>query len=226
MSEWWTYSLSDFLLFSPRTYYRLFELYNADIWPMQIFALALGAAVPILIRRGGPAGTRIAAAILALGWCWVALAFHVGHYASINWAAPWFGAAFAAEAGLLIWTGVVRGAFAVPRSAKVARRAGLGLFVYASMLHPFVPLLAGRAWEQAEVFGVTPAPTVLATLGLVLFACPGRWVLLAIPAAWCAIEGATLWAMKAPEAWLLPVLAIFALVLHGLQAAASRTYRR
>ena len=35
MSEWWTYSLSDFLLFSPRTYYRLFELYNLAIWPTQ-----------------------------------------------------------------------------------------------------------------------------------------------------------------------------------------------
>ena len=33
MSEWWTYHLSDFLLFAPRTYYRLFELYNAAIWP-------------------------------------------------------------------------------------------------------------------------------------------------------------------------------------------------
>jgi hypothetical protein len=28
MSEWWTYTLSDFLLFSPRVYYRLFELHN------------------------------------------------------------------------------------------------------------------------------------------------------------------------------------------------------
>ena len=26
MSEWWTYHLRDFLLFTPRTYYRLFEL--------------------------------------------------------------------------------------------------------------------------------------------------------------------------------------------------------
>ena len=35
MPEWWTYSLSDFLMFSPRTYYRLFELHNAAIWPAQ-----------------------------------------------------------------------------------------------------------------------------------------------------------------------------------------------
>ncbi len=36
MSEWWTYTLSDFLLFSARTYYRLFELYNRDVWPAQL----------------------------------------------------------------------------------------------------------------------------------------------------------------------------------------------
>ena len=45
MSEWWTYTLSDFLLFSPRTYYRLFELYNAEIWPAQIVALTLGVVL-------------------------------------------------------------------------------------------------------------------------------------------------------------------------------------
>ena len=45
MAEWWTYSISDFLLFSPRTYYRLFELYNADLWPAQILAILLGTAL-------------------------------------------------------------------------------------------------------------------------------------------------------------------------------------
>ena len=59
MSEWWTYTLSDFLLFSPRTYYRLFELYNDEIWPAQI----AGAGA----RRGDPraAGARRAAGAAA-----------------------------------------------------------------------------------------------------------------------------------------------------------------
>ena len=29
MSEWWTYRLSDFLMFSGATWYRLLELHNA-----------------------------------------------------------------------------------------------------------------------------------------------------------------------------------------------------
>lgn len=220
MSEWWTYSPSDFLLFSPRTYYRLFELYNADIWPLQIVALALGAAIPLLLRGCGRTGAQGAAAVLVLAWCWVGLAFHVDRYASINWAAPWFGAAFAAQAGLLAWTGVVRRAFAGPPAGVAARGLGWFLLLYALLFHPFLPMLLGRAWSQAEVFGVTPAPTVLATLGVVLLTrCRGR-TLLPIPAAWCAVEGASLWAMNAVEAVLLPTLGMLALLLHGLQGRA------
>jgi hypothetical protein len=36
MSEWWTYRLSDILPFSAQTYFRLFELHNAAVWPAQI----------------------------------------------------------------------------------------------------------------------------------------------------------------------------------------------
>ena len=55
MSEWWTYSLSSFLLFSARTYYRLFELYNLDVWPLQIVTLALGLVILVLVWRA-PSG--------------------------------------------------------------------------------------------------------------------------------------------------------------------------
>lgn len=84
MSEWWTYGPRDLLLFSSRTYYRLFELYNLEWWPLQLLALGLGAAVLVLWRRGGERAGRAIAAILALGWLWVAWGFHWQRYASIN----------------------------------------------------------------------------------------------------------------------------------------------
>ena len=92
MSEWWTYSLSSFLLFSARTYYRLFELYNSAIWPGQIFFIALGMVMLGYLLRGGAGQGRIVTAILAACWLWVAWAFHMERYATINWAARYFAA--------------------------------------------------------------------------------------------------------------------------------------
>src|SRR5215471_12712971 len=102
MSEWWTYTLSDFLLFSPSTYFRLFELYNAAIWPLQLAAVALGLVSAILLVRGK--GARAIAAVLAAAWAWVAVAFLARRYATINWAAVYFAWAFGLEAALLAWT--------------------------------------------------------------------------------------------------------------------------
>ena len=76
MSEWWTYRPSDFLLFAPRTYYRLFELYNADIWPLHIVALLAGVMILVLmLSRAAAWRGRVIAAILAACWLWIAWAF-------------------------------------------------------------------------------------------------------------------------------------------------------
>jgi len=201
MGEWATYSPSDFLLFAPRTYYRLFELYNAAVWPAQLAALSAGAAILALLRRGGTVDARIAAALLAACWLWVAVAFHAQRYATINWAAEWFAWAFAAEAALLLALGVLRNGFASgSRSGP-----GFGLFAFALLLQPLLGPLFGRDWRQMELFGLAPDPTALATLGaLALVGGRARWALAALPLLWCAISGATLWTMGAPDALVLP----------------------
>jgi Family of unknown function (DUF6064) len=67
---------------------------------------------------------------------------------------------------------------------------------------------------QVELFGVAPDPTAVATLGVVLLATdPIRWELLAVPVLWCAVGGATLWAMEAPDAWIMPLAAALVLVM-------------
>ena len=49
MSEWWTYRPEDFLLFSPRVYWRMFELHNAALWPLHVLTLAAGLIIILLI---------------------------------------------------------------------------------------------------------------------------------------------------------------------------------
>jgi hypothetical protein len=93
-------------------------------------------------------------------------------------------------------------------------RAAVGIFLFALLAQPFVGPLCGRPWRQVEIFGVAPDPTAVATLGILLLAAGRvRWELLAVPAIWCAVSGATLLAMKAPDAWVTPLAAAVVVVL-------------
>jgi hypothetical protein len=209
MSEWWTYTLTDFLLFSPRTYYRLFELYNAAVWPAQIVTLALGLAILVSIMRGGSWSGRVVSALLAALWLFVAWAYLLERYDTINWAARYFAIGFVVQAALLAWSGLIldRLRFGV---GDITGRIGLALLLYALVIHPLIAPLTSRPWMQAEIFGLAPDPTAIATLGVLVAVDRPRWHLLAIPFLWCALAGLTLWTMESPEAPIVPVLSVLA----------------
>src|SRR5690606_38449389 len=224
MAEWLSYTLADFALFSPTTYRRMLELYNVAIWPAQPFALALGGLVPLLAARPGATG-RIAAVLLALAWSWSGWLFHLGHYAAINWAASGFAAAFLLQAALLLAFGAAGDALAAAPTPTARSRAGLGLFLFALLAYPFVGLPGGGGWREAEILGLFPDPTALATLGLLLMARRAPLRLLAVPLVWCAIAGATLWQLDPARAWLLPAAAIAVLAMRPWRDGARQPER-
>ena len=226
MPEWWTYHLSDFLLFTARTYSRLFEIYNAAIWPAQILALSLGLAIVPLSRRASPSSGRLIAAILAACWLWVGIVFHAARYATINTAAVYFAWAFGIEAALLIGIGVLRGGLRFERPADLAGRMGVGIFLFALLLEPLAGPLLGRGWKGIELFGVAPDPTAIATLGILLFARGrGRGFLMVIPVLWCAATGVFLSAMQAPDFWVPLLAAALAVFLAIWQTLTRRRAR-
>ena len=222
MSEWWTYRPSDFLLFAPRTYYRLFELYNAEIWPLHIVTLFAGLTILLLMRSRIAWRGRLIATMVAACWLWIAWAFHWQRYATINWAASYFAVGFAMQAALLFWIGVVRGRLQFDSDQGGAARTGTAIFVFALMVQPLLTLLEGREWWQLEVFGVVPDPTVVATLGLLLAASRIHWVALPIPLLWCLVGGATLWTMNAADAFILPIAAVLTLLFIFRRSVARR----
>lgn len=214
MSEWWTYRLSDFLMFAPRTYYRLFELFNAEIWPLQVASLALGVAVLFLAWRGGDTDGRVVCAVLALLWLFVAWAYHWQRYATINWGAVYYAAGFALE-GLLLGVAAVRG-IAIARPHRAVHLVAALLAVTGVIVYPIVAPLSGRPWTQAELFGIAPDPTAIATLGILLLTTgPFTGLLMLPPLAWCALTAATLWTMESAEA-VIPAAAGIAALLVAL----------
>ena len=218
MTEWWTYSLSDFLLFSARTYYRLIELYNIGIWPAQSVALALGCIILALLWRPRPGQGRFVAVVLMACWIWVAWAFHWRHFVTINWAATYFAYAFAVEALLLLVFGIIGNELTF-EAGHVPHRIGFAIALFAVFFQPLFAPLLGRGWLQAEVFGVAPDPTVVATLGVLLAG--GRralWRLGMIPLLWSVLSGAVTWTLGSPDA---PVMLVATLVV-GVTAAMAQ----
>lgn len=224
MSEWWTYRPADLLMFSPETYYRLFELYNADVWPAQILALGAGIAILVLMARGPRWRSHAVAALLAAAWLAVAWAYFLERYASINLAAPYLAWGFAAQAVLITLSGVLLRRLAFNDPKPLAAKAGAALFLFALLVQPLIGPLIGREWSGVELFGLAPDPTVLATLGVLVAADPVRWELFVLPVLWCAVTGATLWTMGSPEALLMPLAGLFTLILavyRGLNSFAA-----
>ena len=203
MQDWLSYRLSDFILFSPRTYYRMFELYHQAVWPAQLIVLAAVVAIIVLLTRNDRWRDVAVAALLAACWFWVAVAFQLRRYATINWAARYFAVLFFAQGALLVWYGLVRRRLVFDRSRLGRPWLAPALFLLAVALPPLAGAMSDRTWAQVELVGLTPDATTVATLGLLIASSPRAPRLLAIaPLAWCVIGGATLWALESPEAWV------------------------
>ena len=222
MSEWWTYTLSDFLMFSPQVYYRLFELHNRALWPAQFLTIGVGFAILYLRLRREGGGDRLIAAMLGALWIWLAWAFFWERYPTINWAAAYVAPFIALEGLLLIGLGAMGGRPIFMSSRGPSALAGLGLFAFALICYPFLAPLMGRPWLSGEIFGIAPDPTAIATLALLALA-EGRtrWLAMLIPALWCVLSAVTLWTMGAGD-FFLPIAGALAAIGIAFLTAARR----
>ncbi len=196
MSEWWTYRPSDFLMFAPDTYWRLFELHNAAWWPLGLLANVLVLALSLALWQGHPRAARLGTGLMAALSALVAWGFVWRLYVPVNWGAQALvGLYLVAALGWLLLSG----------TAAVARRVRVGtlLLLMAALSWPLMALADGRPFVQAELIGLAPDPTAVAGLGLLLHVRPGSragyglwWVLLVLGVLVCLISAATLATME------------------------------
>lgn len=194
LATWMSYRPGDLLMFSAETYRRLFERLNLDLWPGQLLLVVTIGLMLWLGRRPEPAAHRAAGVLLAAAWLAVAWLFF-GRYAEINLAAPWFAGLFVAEALALSVIATTGPGLSLDGRGR-RYRVGLALAGWGLLLHPLVPLLAGRPPAALELFGLAPDPTAIATIGLLLMSRlrhPGP--LLVLPLLWCLVSALTWWAL-------------------------------
>lgn len=209
MDDLTTYRLEHLFPFSRDVYLRLFELHNEMLWPCQILAAAVGLAV---LWRAAKGDGRATGLLMALGWLFVAATFFFDRYATLLWVAPYIGGAFVLEA-VLLGVGGFRGWLDAPEDRTSWTRLGLGIAAAGMLLFPLIAPLTGRGWTAGQMFGTTPDPTVLVTLGLVLASRRTRWFLLFVPLGWCAIAAATALVMEHPAGFVLPAAGAATVVL-------------
>ncbi|MDI7863115.1 DUF6064 family protein [Rhizobiaceae bacterium n13] len=215
MPEWWTYRPEDFLLFAPRVYWRMFELHNEAYWPLQgLFLAGLMGAVVLGFRRSALQSLWIGG-LFALAWAFAGWFFLWQRYAGINWAAGYVAPLFGVQATLLLGAGCA-GALTFVTKGRIF--AASGFLALGGFFYPLLALLYGRPITLAEVFGLMPDPTAVATLGLAI-AGSGRWtgVLLPIPVLWLLASAATLHTMGDDQFRVPLVAAIAAVFLFFLR---------
>ena len=209
----------DFFPFTREVYLRLFIRQNLAVWPAQLLAVPLGLLAIWLAchdqRR------RWAWLILAAAWMWVGYSFHLQLYAPLSWAAVYFGWLFFAQGALLL--PLVLWPHGHTSGGPALRGFGVGLAIFGLALYPVLGPLNGRAWLGSELFGLTPNPTVLVSLGVALTAGRAGWAVLPAAFAWCAISGVTAWAMDAPAGLAMPAAGFCA---FGVTFAQQRQPRR
>ena len=146
----------------------MFESFNRDIWPLQLFTIVLGVAMAIATAKRSRIADRTSAAGLGLIWIFVGAVFQWGYFRPIYEPAGLFAALWILQ-GLLFLTS---GAFGARLSFTAARDgyAGFGflLIAYALVAYPVLGYLLRSELTYATWFGPFPCPVAVFTIGMFL----------------------------------------------------------
>lgn len=178
------------LPFTADDFFAVFARYHAALWPAPVVLNLVALAVVALVFRGSTASGRWVAALLALLWAWMALAYHFAFFAAINPGAWVFGSVFLLGAGWMAWVGVLRSRLRFDGIRGLRGAVGMVLIAFALAVYPALGPLLGHHYPALPTFGL-PCPTTIFTIGvLLLAAAPVPRSLFVVPALW-ALVGST-----------------------------------
>jgi hypothetical protein len=178
------------LPFTVEQFFDVFARYNIGVWPAPLVLTGLAVLALVLLFWPAPAAGRWIAAILALLWAWMAIAYHLAYFAEINPAAKSFAALCLLGAIVFLWVGVVRRRLRFAPIRAPRAWVGAALLMYALVAYPALGHLLGHRYPALPTFGL-PCPTTIFTIGLLMFArSPVPRSVFVVPLLW-SLVGAT-----------------------------------
>jgi hypothetical protein len=202
------------LPFTIEQFLGVFASYNRAIWPAQVLAYLMGGLAFSLVFRKGRWSNQIIAGILASMWAWTGVVYHLIFFASINKLAYAFGALFVVQAAALIYFAVSQRHLDFRYMERPAGFIGVALVLYAAAIYPLFGLAMGQPADQLPMFGVTPCPLTIFSLGMLLLTRQpvSRW-LLVVPFLWSLVGGTAAIFLRVPQDWALLVAGVVSLAL-------------
>lgn len=156
--------------FSTDDFLAVFERYNSDVWPVQIFfyALAIMAVVSLVIRF--EKGSQMVNQLLSVLWLWMGIVYLIKYFSSINSAAYLFGGMFIIQGLIFAYLSVFKTKLEYEFNfTNIHGIVGIGLIFYGMVLYPVLNHLPGITFPASPTFGM-PCPTTIFTFGLLLMA--------------------------------------------------------
>jgi Family of unknown function (DUF6064) len=196
------------LPFMQEQFFDIFAAYNIAVWPAQLVLNLLAIAMVVLVVRSPARAGRLISSGLAFLWCWLALAYHLAFFWSINPAAPLFAAVSLASAAAFVWFGGVKGALQFEPGMSARSIAGLVVVMFALAVYPAIGEYIGHTYPASPTFGL-PCPTTIFTFGLLLMAAPNLpKAILVAPLIWAVIGAAAAFALGVTQDLGLVVVAV------------------
>jgi len=223
------YYLSTLLLFAPDTYYRLFHLYNAAIWPWQFLSIVVVAILWVVYKRNQSLITPALLLVSASFFMVSAVGFLFQFYAPINWAAHYFAMLFLVQGVLIFFLVGMRPTYKFVNTQSWRWKFGIAFIGYAFIGLPLMDLFLRQDWRQIQWPGFTPDTAALLTLAL-LTLMHGKAIagLTVIPFVWLTTSGLIIYTMGNMEGLLLIVIALVCLLLRlcPLKESSTRPINR
>ena len=215
------------LPFTREQFTNVFADYNNAMWPVQVFAYLLGVIMVVaLVRARHVTNDKTNYLIgfgIALMWVWAGIAYHGLFFSTINTAAFFFAALFVLQALLLMYF-TIRGRLRFAAASGISAWVGWALIVYALLIYPVAGILSGHPYPEMPMFGITPCPVTMFTVGLFVLAQPRLpRGLLVIPFLWSLLGGSAVFVLGVAQDWplLFCVLAIPFIVIRDRKTLGS-----
>lgn len=155
--------------FTLQQFLEMIEHYNATFGPIRVVAVVLGISTIVLGAVGEKYSSRISAGILAFYWIWVGIFFNGLFFSRLYALAIAFAALFLIQGLLFVYAGIIRNSLSFSFKPTAYGVVGAIFIFYGIAGYPLIEYMLLRGGQRLLSFGITPCPTTVFTLGMLLW---------------------------------------------------------